>query len=483
MPLKHYKQALIFIVFLFLAYFPLFHHLDSHSLRMWDEAIYAVNAFEMSQNHDFICRHYDGKPILWNPKPPLVTWIQVVSFKVLGYSELSFRLPVALFCLFTGLSLVWFLRKEFNSISLGYFSAFVLFTAPGYIHFHVARTGDPDGVLTFFVLMYCLIFYKWIEDVSNKKLFYLFAFLVFCAVFTKSFAGLVAMPALLIWAIYRSKLKEVLSKPFVYIGSFAVVAVVLGYYILHEFKTPGFIDSVLQKESGRYSALVQHGESFWFYLIKMWEGKFLPWIYLIPISFGLIYSEKNKSLKKFIQFTSLISVSYLIILSLSKTKLIWYIAPMYPFLSILCGYVLFRTLRSLIKIGNNSLRLGATAAMILLLMFPYYVILDKVMKRQDNPGERYAYYISKLKEEMPEFAINTIVISSLNPHVSFYRQFYNYRDSLDIEINFPRQIEVGDSVISCDYISIDCLVNKFEVSTLDSYRNCKYLTIDGIRQH
>jgi len=72
------RTVLKIILFLSLVYFPIFLHLDILPLRMWDEARYAINAYEMNQNGNFIVTHYQGQPDMWNTKPPLMIWFQAL---------------------------------------------------------------------------------------------------------------------------------------------------------------------------------------------------------------------------------------------------------------------------------------------------------------------------------------------------------------------------------------------------------------------
>ena len=91
-----------------LAFFALFFRLSSPPMQRWDEARLALNAVEMSHDHQWLVTKHDGQPDLWNTKPPLMIWLQVLSMQALGYSELAVRLPAALAALATVLMLFWY---------------------------------------------------------------------------------------------------------------------------------------------------------------------------------------------------------------------------------------------------------------------------------------------------------------------------------------------------------------------------------------
>src|SRR5690606_35013342 len=86
---------LVFIILLVIVYFPIFGHLDTFPVKWWDEARNATNAYEMYRTGNWIVATYDYTPDMWNTKPPLLIWIQVFFFKMLGPTVLAIRLPSA----------------------------------------------------------------------------------------------------------------------------------------------------------------------------------------------------------------------------------------------------------------------------------------------------------------------------------------------------------------------------------------------------
>ena len=54
--------------------FPLFMNLDVLAFRTFDEARNVDNAYEMYRNGNYIVTCYDGKPEMWNTKPPFMNY-------------------------------------------------------------------------------------------------------------------------------------------------------------------------------------------------------------------------------------------------------------------------------------------------------------------------------------------------------------------------------------------------------------------------
>ena len=96
--LKKFGPAIIILI---LASVPLFKDLGKDSLRMWDESRLAINAYEMYYNHQWLTTYFGGQPDLWNTKPPLMIWMQVISMKIFGINEFALRFPSALAAYFS----------------------------------------------------------------------------------------------------------------------------------------------------------------------------------------------------------------------------------------------------------------------------------------------------------------------------------------------------------------------------------------------
>lgn len=77
---------IVYVVVFVSLYFIFFQRLDNYQIRNWDESMFAVNAYEMSQNHNFITPYYKGLPDMWNSKPPLQLWLQIAFIKLIGYN-------------------------------------------------------------------------------------------------------------------------------------------------------------------------------------------------------------------------------------------------------------------------------------------------------------------------------------------------------------------------------------------------------------
>ena len=122
-------------------YMPIFGHLDTLPLRIWDESRLAINAYEMLNDKNHLVTHFEGKPDMWNTKPPFMIWCQVFCMKLLGVNELAVRLPSAIAAFLTCLVLLFFSQWYLKSFWFGFIAVFILISAQGFISLHGTRTG------------------------------------------------------------------------------------------------------------------------------------------------------------------------------------------------------------------------------------------------------------------------------------------------------------------------------------------------------
>lgn len=446
-----------YIVLGALLYMPIFGHLDTLPIRIWDEARLAINAYEMYNNGDFIVTHYDGNPDMWNTKPPLLIWLQVIFMKVIGVNELAVRLPSAFAAFFTCIVLLVFSQMYLKNIWFGFIAVLILITSQGYINLHATRTGDYDALLTLFTTLSGLLFFAFSETQKYKYLYMFFIFTAL-AVLTKSVTGLLFLPAILIYSIIQKQFTPLLKNKHFYIGLFSFLSLVIGYYLLREANNTGYIAAVQKNEIlGRYLEVIEgHQHGFWFYYNNFIDFQLSVWHLLIPCGLIIGFVTKNKKINRITLFSFLMIITFFLIISTAQTKLKWYDVPLYPFLAILIAvfiYYVFNLLENF-KWINQTLAVNVTPFIFLFLIgiSPYQKILDKTYK----PKEEYAS--NKKKYEIGHFLKDAIkgkydlnnqylLYDGYNAHNLFYLNILNDRG---VQISFKnwRKLASMDIVIA-----------------------------------
>jgi 4-amino-4-deoxy-L-arabinose transferase-like glycosyltransferase len=138
--------GLAVIVVLMLGVMVLTRGIDEAPLIDWDEATYAEVAHEAVANHSYLNFTFNGQSYV--KKPPLLFWMVAASFKTLGESESSARLPSVVMGAGTLLLMYAMAAAEFGILA-GLAAAMV----PLGFYFFVSRGGREcatDAPLIFF---------------------------------------------------------------------------------------------------------------------------------------------------------------------------------------------------------------------------------------------------------------------------------------------------------------------------------------------
>ncbi|MBI4446564.1 MAG: glycosyltransferase family 39 protein [Acidobacteria bacterium] len=137
-----FRRYLLIFVF-FCVYLTLFYHIGTLAFLGADEPRYARVAEEMNLRRNYVTPTLNFRP--WLEKPPLLFWMEAASFRLLGISERSARLPVALLALAaTAFCTAFPIQK--GGGEAGFCSALILLTSPFF--FLYARAAGTDMPLT-----------------------------------------------------------------------------------------------------------------------------------------------------------------------------------------------------------------------------------------------------------------------------------------------------------------------------------------------
>ncbi len=381
------KQIFISIIIILICAIPIFWSLGDYAIRLWDECRIGTNSLEMLQNHDFIVTHYQGEPDMWNTKPPLMNWLHVISMKILGVTEFAIRFPSALATFLLSIILILFGRNFFKSNLIGWFSALILVSSLGYLDYHITRTCEYDSVVSFFSNLYVLFYFKYLEKFKTKYLIFT-AIGITCAILTKTVVGAFFLPGIFVYTIFEKKLLYVLKSYKIYLTLFFIISVVLGYYYLRELYNPGYINMAVYNDfTGRYLSESSPGASkdFFYYINNFRTGRFVPWIYFMPVGFFLGIIQKNIRIKKFSIYAFILFVSTLFIISFSRTKYDWYDALLYPIGAVLTAVGLSELCSVIIKnLGKNKFLIYSFYGLLILVVFlPAY---EKTIRLAVNPA-------------------------------------------------------------------------------------------------
>jgi hypothetical protein len=251
------------------------------------------------------------------------------------------------------------------------------------------------------------------------------------AAMTKGIAAFIMGPAYLIYLILRKDLFSWLKNPNFWIGNVVLILVFGGFYILRNHFNPGYLEAVIENEvTGRYvEGLEENKEPFTFYFRLLYQLRFQNWYYLIPVGLLLGYFSKDAKIKRLLNYLVLITIGYLLVISISETKLQWYDLPVFPYISIMAAvffYILFRLIKSSDLFGKGLLK-SVTPAFIIIFFFaaPYFNIYKQnkaeYLPHQDPQIHRISHFLRDVEEgseDVPQSI--TILYDGEFQHFLFY---------------------------------------------------------------
>ncbi len=480
------------LLLLTVVYIALFNQLGSPPMFLWDEGQYAVNALEMSLNGNYLLRYFDYKPDLWAVVPPMKVWFDIIFIKLFGYSELSIRLTSALSGVFIVILFVHFFEKKFNNRLLGYFASFVLLTTQGYVNSHVTRTGDLDSLLILFTTMSVIFYYKFLEFEEHKRFnFIVSAVSLLCAFFTKSLAGFFFLPGMFFYTLYKKKLKMLLMTKEFYISIGVAISIITAYLLLVEQQHPGILKIMYTRViTDRFFVVNEnHVGSFWMYLKNLRTVDFATWFFILPLSVFFIVREKNIALKNLLIFFGINSITYWLIVSSSQTKTEWYIAQIFPHLSVLVAitiYYLYLYTSQAVATQNKYFNY------IFFVMFtfsifwaPLYGIFEKTIKFKTVKWSEQKFGIAMTKiDDLKLTKKYTVLNSGYNPHIVYYKEYFNDIHDYEIDLqNITKKIEVAPNSTILFYHTqvIDYLNKNYNYSIIMEYENMKVAKVDNLK--
>lgn len=332
---KNIKTAILIGFYLILSLFVLIPQLGWHVLVDWDEARQGVNAFEMYKTNNLIYTTFEFQPEHWNTKPPLLIWLQYICMHIFSSFEVAVRFPTVCSIILMGIGLIWLFNK-IGRIYTGFFAAVICLCCDTLTYFHCFRSGDYDGMMISFMMLYLTCFFVYAKTNKQKYLILFFVFLILDTM-TKGIQSLIPLPALAAYLLITKRFVIELKNKNVYIFSAIFLLIVLGYYFIRERFDNGYIQSVLDNEVfGRYSSAIEgHNGTKTYYWNLIKNDNFIFGIILFPLAVLLNYLLKNKDCKQITSFFLLNILFYFAVITLGQTKLPWYYFPILPMIAVM----------------------------------------------------------------------------------------------------------------------------------------------------
>ncbi|BCL36745.1 ArnT family glycosyltransferase [Nostoc sp. MS1] len=301
-------------------------------LRDWDEGTIAQVARDIWQapsgSFRWLYPTLAGEP--YHNKPPLMHLLIAWAYSIGGVNEWTTRLPGAVITA-SGVPLLYLLGRLLFGRSLpALFAALVYLTMLPVVRH--GRLAMLDGtVITFFLLaLYCLL-----KARHNQRYALGVGVSLGLIALTKGMIvfllGGIAGLFLLI-----DKQFFLLRSPYLWLGLFLGNAPAIAWHIAQlQYYGSNFLQTNLQSQSFNrlFQSVEGHSGPPWYYLLEILKYSF-PWLLFLPGGIILAWKKRLTSWGCLILVGTIV---YLVSISIMRTKLPWYVMPIYPFLALAIG--------------------------------------------------------------------------------------------------------------------------------------------------
>lgn len=308
------------------------------SLTTWDEAVYANISGGIIKTGNWLVLHQGSVP--WFDKPPLYMWCTTFFYNIFGINEFSTRLPSAIFGIATVLLVYIFMKKAANR-DTALLSALLLLAAPHYLHY--SKMGMMDVMLAFFITLMSVFF--WMGQERPRYLFWS-GIALFLAYLTKGMAAISGPVIIFLYCFFSGNLRLLIKREFV-TGIFISLVLIVGWHTLqYVYCGPASVSNYfgfhLVKRA--IQPLEGHTGGLNFYQ-KVIFNKNKPWgiLYYPSLAYILWLAVTQKDKRAILLFVWAASV--FAICTIVRTKLHWYIMPVYPAIAMASAVFLARFLK------------------------------------------------------------------------------------------------------------------------------------------
>lgn len=317
-------------------------------LSGYDDAAYAHEAKVMLESGDWWTLSLNGNPDF--DKPPLFIWLIALSFKLFGMSDFSAKIPGVMLGWGTIL-ITYFLVKELFSQEdeeernwLPVLSMLALATTQYFLKY--SSHAMTDVPFTFF---FTAAIYFYVLGLRNKTFFLLSGISIGLGLLMRSPMGIFPL-AIIFCHLIMSKQYKLFLSPHL-IGSVILALALPATWYLTEYRLFGdfFINRHFNNvlaHSVETTNRTQGQQFLWYFEYFFKLGKlYLPWFPLMLFGLFLSVIRLREGKSRDIQFLLIIWLLIVLIpFSLAESKVLRYILPVFPVLSIYSSYAILKIL-------------------------------------------------------------------------------------------------------------------------------------------
>ncbi len=288
----------------------------------FDEATYAEIAREIGVFHDFVHLHFDFAP--WFNKAPLYQWPTYLAYQAFGVGEFGARFVSALAGAGT-LGLTYAVGRTWLGRPAAAAAALMLLLSNLFVR--AARFGTSDMLLTFWIWA---ALYGYLRSRANPRWWYAVGLFCGLAFMTKDIASLVAPAAIAVAAVYEVR-GALFRRPEPWLALLLALGVALPWHVaMYLWQGQDFLTQFVgyMVVARAQEQIEGHTGGVAFYAVWSAIG-FYPWIFAALAGFVqhvLVDLRRRRTSIVLAAFSVIILALYTAV----RSKLYWYLDPIFP---------------------------------------------------------------------------------------------------------------------------------------------------------
>ena len=304
------------------------------SLTNPDEVFYAQTAKEMVQKNSWMTPYLFGQPQF--EKPILLYWLMRSGFLVFGINSFSARFFPALFAILGVIAVYLLALIGFKNEKKAFLSGLIAMSYGLYVGLaHSVFTDMLFSVLVLFSLV--SFFWAYSEKKYRRLGIYLFFIFSGLAVLAKGPLGfLIPFAVVSVFLLWHRDIKFVFSKDF-FFGGVICLALALPWYILMVKKYGSvFTYEFFYNDHWRRIIEAEHlaNDTWYFYPVAM-IGCMFPWSVYVLGGLAYLFLRLKRATSMLHLFLAAWIIAVLLIFQFAHSKLVSYIFPLFPALSLI----------------------------------------------------------------------------------------------------------------------------------------------------
>lgn len=328
MKLKLLRLVPLLAATLFSGFFT-FYRLGENYLIEYDEGIYGLVAKNILRTGDWFTLHWK-LDFPWFDKGPLYLWLTALSLKIFGFQSLAVRFWSAIFGLVTVIG-TFFLGRKLYSNRIGFIAALILSSTTGFVYYsRLGMLDVPNAAFNVLSLLFLVI------SLEKPRFLNLAALVLALGFLNRGPLAFFGLASFLI-CLFPERLWQKFSWRSILLSLGIFLVAVAPWHVIETIRHgANFWEVYLGHQVlTRFTQTIEGKAAPIFWYVTVARTQFRIWFLpLLPAVFYAVYRIFVRRSKSDLLVFLWVSITFFAF-TLAQSKLIWYILPLYPGLSLI----------------------------------------------------------------------------------------------------------------------------------------------------